>query len=99
VVIRRLHLLFEAPGAEPSAHRTVEYLPGHHAGHRGDCGCEPHQLECVAASEWPGLYHGVLEIRLGPLGRNEGQDLGMFRFGSECTKITRAFLLCAYDIE
>jgi hypothetical protein len=93
-----MHLLFEASGAEPSAHHPVEFLAGHHAGHRDRCGCSAQRFECVASADWPGLYHGVLDVELGPLAGDGGQDLGMFRFAFAATKIARAFLLCVYEV-
>ncbi|MDZ7363649.1 MAG: insecticidal toxin complex protein [candidate division KSB1 bacterium] len=99
VKINRLAILFEAPGAEPSAHHLVEFLAGHMIGHAKDerCECEVQSINCVASAEWPCLYHGVLDIRLGPLPQSGHHDLGTFRFPSGIGEISRAFLFCGYE--
>lgn len=96
--INRLEILFEAPGAEPSAHHLVEFLVGHKIGHTKDerCECEVQSINCIASAEWPCLYHGVLDISLGPLNQGGHRDLGTFEFPPAIGEIARAFLFCGY---
>jgi hypothetical protein len=98
--IHRLALLFEAPGAEPSTHRRVEFLIGKDGGqqkkHKRDH--EMVYINCIASAEWPGLYHGVLDIELGPLAQSGHADLGTLRFPADIGQVSRAFLVCGYDV-
>ncbi len=98
--INRLEILFEAPGADPSAQRVVEFLVGHKIGHTHEdrCECEVQTIYCIASAEWPGLYHGVLDVQLGPLNRGGYHDLGTFRFLSDSGEISHAFLFCGYNV-
>jgi len=98
--ITRLELFFEAAGAKPSAHKVVDFLIGHRIGHAKDdgerCECEVKYMTCIASSEWPCLYHGVLDVCLGPLDGSGYNDLGTFKFPDDIEDITRAFLVCGY---
>jgi hypothetical protein len=100
--IRRLDLLFEAPGANPSASRVVEFLAGHRIGHskHARCNCARHDMTCVASAEWPDLFHGVLDdIHVRPLAQNGYHDLGTFRLPADTGEVERAFLLCSYEVD
>jgi hypothetical protein len=98
VRIHRLDLLFEAPGADPSTSRTVEFLAGHWPGHSEDedCDCQRFSIECVASDEWPCLFHGVLDLQLPELHPDRHGDLGTFRFADCVGEVSRAFLFCGY---
>ncbi|HWN66029.1 MAG TPA: hypothetical protein VNM90_00250, partial [Haliangium sp.] len=98
VTIMRLAVLFEAPGAEPSAHHVVEFLPGGKPGKKTGELSEVHSIHCVASTEWPGFYHGVLEVPLGPLGQSSDQPLGTLRFPADTGPVSRMFLLCGYEV-
>ncbi|XXX72363.1 neuraminidase-like domain-containing protein [Sorangium sp. So ce134] len=99
VRITRLELFFEAPGAEPSAHHVVELLVGPMTGHKNAdrCKCDVHRIQCMASAAWPGLYHGVLEVPLGPLSQSAEDMLGSLSFPAEAGAVSRVFLLCAYS--
>ncbi len=62
--LKRLEILFEAPGAVLSAHKRLEFLPGGRAEtfeeelEEGDV----EGIECIASAEWPQLYHGSVEV-------------------------------------
>jgi hypothetical protein len=96
--VRRLEILFEAPGADPSAHHIVESFAEQHAHHGRDeeCECEAHSIACVADAKWPGLFHGVLEFDFGALNRSGLQELGQFRFPMDIGEITDIYLFCGY---
>jgi hypothetical protein len=97
VTVTRLDLFFEAPCAEAGSHRAVEFLVGHRVGRaqEGRCECEVRRVHCIASAEWPGLYHGVLDVRLEPLGRH-GEEVGTFRFPHHTGHIARAYVLCRW---
>ncbi|GHO56150.1 neuraminidase-like domain-containing protein [Ktedonobacter robiniae] len=99
--VNRFDIFFEAPEAEPGRHKVVKFLVGQRAGKidedRDDC--QVYEITCVASEEWPDFYHGVLDIRLGPLAQRTDHDLGTFRFPTETSMVARAFLLCGYDVK
>lgn len=96
--VRRLEILFEAPGADPSAHHIVEFFAEQHAHHGSgeECECEAHSIACVADAKWPGLFHGVLEFDFGALNRSGLQEFGQFRFPMDIGEITDIYLFCGY---
>jgi hypothetical protein len=99
VKIHRLELFFEAPGAEPSASHLVKFLAGHWNGHTKEerCDCDVQNIYCIASAEWPGLYHGILDIQAKPLNQSENHSLGTFRFPHQAGEISRVFLVCGYS--
>jgi hypothetical protein len=98
--IKRLEILFEAPGADPSAHHIVEFLVGQRIGQFKEekCDCDVRSIVCVANAKWPGLFHGVLEIDFEALSKSEFQDLGVFGFPGDVGKITDSYLFCGYKM-
>ncbi|MET0453846.1 MAG: neuraminidase-like domain-containing protein [Mycobacterium sp.] len=91
--INRIELLFEAAGAVPSAHQLVEFVDT-----RGEPDCGGiREIRCVASAEWPGLYHGVVDVDLGPLGGGIERELALFRFAGCPSDVTRAFVFCHYQ--
>jgi hypothetical protein len=96
--LNRLELLFEAPGAEPSAQRYVEFLVGpRHLHDNKDCGYAVYTIPCIASVEWPCLFHGVLDISLGPLCDDRYYELGTFRFEQDMHQIASVYLFCRYE--
>ena len=53
---------------------------------------------CVRSDDWPSLYHGVIELGMGPLGRAGSRAELRLRFPKEAGEVWRAFLLCRYQI-
>lgn len=98
LMITRLELFFETERAEPSAHKVVEFLIGHRIGHSKEenCECEVLCMTCTASADWPCIYHGVLDVCLGPLTKSGYNDLGTLRFPIDIMEISHAFLLCGY---
>lgn len=98
--VKRLEILFEAPGADPSANHIVEFLVGQRIGQIKEekCDCDVHSIACVADAKWPGLFHGVLEIDFEALSKFGYQDLGVFRFAMDVGEITNTYLFCGYNI-
>lgn len=94
--INRLYIFFEAPDVEPGKHKTVKLLVEQRDEERD--GCKVYEISCVASEEWPDLYYGALDIRLGPLAQRANHDLGMFSFPPDTGVPRRAFLLCGYEV-
>jgi len=98
--INRLTLFIVAPGTEPSAHHLVRFLPNDQHGqmdeHRWKCDAQ--NIYCIASADWPGLYHGVLDIPLGPLNHEGEQHLGTFRFPPNIDSVCNIFLFCSYSV-
>ena len=66
----RLQVLFLAPCAQPGANFVLRFVPGPHEHRDGFCDCGDIDVRCVASSEWPGLFLGVIDLddrRLGPI--------------------------------
>ncbi len=98
VRVNRIDLFFEATGAERSAHRLVEFfapVDGHTTGKLDRC--DIREIDCVASAEWPGLYHGVLDVELGPVSGSREHDMGLFCFATCPGDVSRAFVLCHYE--
>ncbi|HEX7734070.1 MAG TPA: neuraminidase-like domain-containing protein [Ktedonobacteraceae bacterium] len=94
--VNRLEIFFQAPEAEPGAHHRVAFLVN--AGLPGDQDEKAvHDVECIASTEWPGLYHGVLDLPLGPLGQRGNHELGTLVFPLSADLISRVFLVCQYE--
>jgi hypothetical protein len=98
--VRRLELFFEVADPDGRASQEVRFLSRHEAEHGAGeaCECGGLDITCVASAEWPGLYHGGLDVSPGRLGRREEHDLGAFRFPAEGERVTKAFLLCGYEV-
>jgi hypothetical protein len=93
--IKRLELFFEAEGAEPSTHHEVEFAVKHKHGCKWSERDE-HEFQCVGSVKWPELFHGAVDVPLGPLhGRHKLE--GVFRFEDCVPRIRRAWLLCHYE--
>lgn len=99
VSINRIGILVEAPGANPSAHRVIKFVVNdgnkYLKGEWDDCDMQ--DIYCIASAEWPCLYHGVLDVKLGPLCADEVRDLGTFIFSCDTGTVLRAFLFCGYS--
>lgn len=95
--VRRLEILFAAPEVDPSVHHIIEFLVKERDG-RGEeeCECEAHSIACVADANWPGLFHGVLEVDCEALNGSGLQELGQFRFPMDIGEITDIYLFCEY---
>jgi hypothetical protein len=94
VWIKRLELLFEAEGAEPSTHHEIEFTLTHKKGCKY-AEADEHEFQCVGSARWPDLFHGSVDVQLGPLRGGHKLD-GVFRFG-HVGKVRRAYLICHYE--
>ena len=98
--VTRLELFFKAEDAEPGSHRVIKFLTGHEDKHakEDENDCEVKEIDCVASAEWPCLYHGVLDIQLGPLCNKGCRYLGTFLIPVDIGEISDAFMFCGYAI-
>ena len=55
-----------------------------------------YSIACVANANWPGLFHGVLEVDFEALSPSGYQDLGVFRFPKDVGEINDVYLFCGY---
>jgi hypothetical protein len=60
---------------------------------------EEQYLKCVLSDQWPGLYHGVVETRVGPLHSKCEHTEVRFCFCEAMCCLDRAYLLCRYNIK
>lgn len=97
--MRRIEIFFELADPAGRASLDVRFLAKHEREHGPEeaCGCGGIGVDCVASGEWPCLYHGVLELSEGRLGRGREHDLGTLRFPCEAGTVTRAYLVCGYE--
>jgi hypothetical protein len=74
---------------------VVEVTPHSHD-EDWDCDCDEVDLRCVASADYPGLYHGAMDIRLGPMAERMRTEV-TFEFPATAPAITRVFLMCHYE--
>jgi hypothetical protein len=98
--VSRLELFFEVADPDGRADEVVRFFTRHEREHGAGepCECGGTDVHCRASAEWPCLYHGVLDLPHGRLGRGEEHDLGVLRFPREGREIRRAFLVCGYEM-
>jgi len=65
-------------------------------GHRGEC--EETEICCAASEDWSDLYYGVVDTRMGALGRNGNRQEARLRFPVEVGELSKVFLLCRYEV-
>jgi hypothetical protein len=65
-------------------------------GHRGEC--EETEICCAASEDWSDLYYGVVDTRMGALGRNGDRQEARLRFPVEVGELSKVFLLCRYEV-
>ena len=55
-------------------------------------------MRCAASEDWPNLYYGVVDTRIGPLGRNGSRS--QLRLGIPCEAggLSELYLLCRYQV-
>jgi hypothetical protein len=75
--------------------QVVEVTPHSHD-EDWDCDCDEVDLRCVASADYPGLYHGAMDIRLGPMAERMRTEV-TFEFPATAPAITRVFLMCHYE--
>ncbi len=91
--MRKQDVAFKHPAAI-----TVELLPSPAAGHHDrQCPAGPKRVACAASAEWPGLYHGVADIELGPIGTRCEPPVLSIGFPAAAGPIEQLYVLCVYD--
>jgi hypothetical protein len=98
VWITRIEILLEIHKAEPCARLAVEFT-GPQEGNDDDADCHRGivMVDCVASAEWPGLYHGVLEVPLGRLRWHGQRGLRIFRIAECVGRVAHTYLFCRYE--
>jgi hypothetical protein len=71
--------------------RVLEFACGDH--HRHD---HPTRVSCMRSEEWPDLYYGVVETKIGPVGKRGNQPEIEFRFPHDTGEVETVYLLCHY---
>jgi Tc toxin complex TcA C-terminal TcB-binding domain/Protein of unknown function (DUF2934) len=80
------------PAREPAA-REIEFIHGD-----GDERLAEH-LRCLASERSPRMYCGMLDVELGPLGREDRSNEFELRFPHDAGRLERVFLLCRYQTD
>ena len=55
-------------------------------------------FDCVASTDYPGLYWGILRLDVPLEVTGESRELGVLRLPAELRHISRALLFCRYQI-
>jgi hypothetical protein len=74
---------------------VVEVTPHSHD-EDWDCDCDEVDMRCVASVDYPGLYHGAMDIRLGPMAERMRTEV-TFEFPATASVVTRVYLMCHYE--
>jgi hypothetical protein len=98
-----LQIFIEAPNAIPDTNFVLKFkLADHEHDHDEDCDCDRIDVHCIASSEWPGIFWGVLDLRgkrLGPLRRHQPAELGCLEFPDDLGEICGLQLLAGFCAE
>jgi hypothetical protein len=100
VRVHRLEFFFELADPDGREGLEVRFLARHEREHGAEeaCECGGLAIDCVASAEWPCLYHGVLDLSHSRLGQGHRHELGTLRFPCGFGNVTRAFLICGYQV-
>jgi hypothetical protein len=98
--VKQLAILFEAEGAEPSTSHIAEFWvsKGKTLVKDDQCDHAVFSIPCIATTEWPRFFYGVLEADFKELDRVGTQELGAFKFPKNFGEVTNAYLFCAYCV-
>jgi hypothetical protein len=92
-----VHIFYEAECAVPGKHQCIELLDRESAKHSPPHpGCKPERINCVASSEWPNLFQGILAGRELPLDQDGDVHLGSLRFPPAAPAVGRVYLVVRY---
>jgi Tc toxin complex TcA C-terminal TcB-binding domain len=81
------------PREETPACRVVEFRSGPRRDHDGDCA---ERVSCIRSDEWPDLYYGLFDTRVGPVGRHgERRHIGL-RFPTDIGDVESVYVLFQY---
>jgi hypothetical protein len=97
--VNRFELFFHVADAGDRQNEVVTFIRHHEHAHGPDedCGCGGYDIDCVASAEWPGVYHGTLDMNLDALLDDFGGECGFFRFPARPGPITSLFIVCGYE--
>jgi hypothetical protein len=104
--------LFIQPEEDPQpagSHIKLKYYPaGHQCQDEDDevegqdefhSGSRIRTFDCISHVEWPGMYHGVIdvEIEVPPASRGGNREVGSFRFPKGLGRLREVYILCQYE--
>jgi len=100
LLIDSLEIFFKAPEAEPIKHHTLEFILHEINKCRNDDWVDDELMDivCTVGSDYPGLYHGAIDINWGPLDFEKDQDLGTFKFPKSVGYVSKAFIIVKYRV-
>jgi hypothetical protein len=55
------------------------------------------EFECVISDDYPNLYHGILDVKIGPIG--ETFNFGSLRFPDSLHHVNELYMLCKYEVD
>ncbi|MCE3552396.1 insecticidal toxin complex protein [Pseudonocardia sp. RS11V-5] len=96
-VVKRLEVFVEAAGAQPSAHREVEFQIERWSDRWGSDVDLTFTMVCGAP--WCGFFQGAVDVEVGPVRSGEPRLLGVFDFEEPVSDVERVFLVVHYDLE
>ncbi|MEU9662851.1 neuraminidase-like domain-containing protein [Streptomyces chartreusis] len=95
--VTAVDVFVEAPHADPGTHHLLRYRPARRDRPGWLEAEEFSDVECVAATDWPGLFHGVL-ADVGPGELTDAESLlGTFELPPDLGRVCRIWLLCRYE--
>ncbi|WP_433722345.1 neuraminidase-like domain-containing protein [Nocardia sp. CA-129566] len=97
-----IQLFIEAPCAEPSTNIVLKFRPGLHDHGEAACQCRWIDVHCVASSEYPALYWGVVDLdgsRLGPLQPDRPELIGTVELPDDLGEVCDAKVVIGYCAE
>lgn len=100
ITVVSLSLFIEVCSAEVGEYIKVKYYaPGHKFDGVEDecCTDDVREFDCVMTREWPGLYHGTLKVKLGPIYGSELHGFGMLRYPEHISDISETYMLCRFE--
>ncbi len=97
--VNRFELFFHVADVDRPQSEVVRFRTAPSCPHGPDeeCNCGGYDIECVASAEWPGVYHGVLDVGLEQVLHEPERELGVFRFPRQRGTITSLFVVCRYE--
>ena len=95
--ITRLELFLDAADAAPSEHRGAQFTVAHRPGCE-HASTDEHELSCVAGGGWPGLFHGTVDVSIGPLHDPERRLIGTFELDDRLKDLRAGYLVVHYQL-
>ncbi len=87
------------PPELPRAKRTLKVTLPEKRGqsHDGNCSGNPHTVHAVASTKWPGVYHGVLDVNIGPITNTCDGPVVKVEFPKSVQHVASVFIVLSYE--